>query len=439
MKDKNERNKKQLSIYFSDAINQIDESIDYNEKNEVNTSGYIKNSLCKAEDEIEKMISSPIMTNYRRYNKEKISLNVLKKNKDAIIKKVHWLIENNIHKKGNLNKNKNIYNSYSMTKRILNVDKDKLKTLYNKEVQEQKNNLKSVNILPKIKSSNTIDIEKIDINNISRLIKDKKGKSKDIILSQPGDVSQTLNVETINNIRNKNKNNSFNYKNPLNFIQKDIKNNFKSNNLNYNSNKQFMKNLFKEIESLKTYEEKDSQNLQRINSHRIKKNKKLRNKMIKIKDIQMRKFLRENIHKLKEDKNNKEAKIMKDFIQLKLKKDPIVQLSEKFAYFNRKPLLSLFHYDIKKNKIINGPLAKLKVKDKKILNELESDNKTKDLLIKRLDEDQEKYTNGGYFFGKKEKDNNINNNILQKGFNSNTNENSENYLEEFNFTKLNND
>ena len=123
---------------------------------------------------------------------------MLKKNKDAIIKKVHWLIENNIYKKGNLNKNKNIYNSYSMTKRILNVDKDKLKTLYNKEVQEQKNNLKSVNILPKIKSSNTIDIEKIDINNISRLIKDKKGKSKDIILSEPGDVSQTLNVETIN-------------------------------------------------------------------------------------------------------------------------------------------------------------------------------------------------------------------------------------------------
>ena len=86
---------------------------------------------------------------------------------------------------------------------------------------------------------------------------------------------------------------------------------------------------------------------------------------------------------------------------IRLKRDPILKLSEEFAYKNRKPLFSLFNYgkDDKKNMTARkGPLAELKVKDAMIMKSLEKDNRNKNLLIKRLEEDQAKYKKGGYFF-----------------------------------------
>ena len=91
------------------------------------------------------------------------------------------------------------------------------------------------------------------------------------------------------------------------------------------------------------------------------------------------------IQTLPEDKAaKKKEQIMKDYVKLKLKKDPIIKLSEKFAYYNRKPLMTLFHFDDKEEKSRNGPLAKLKLKDKNIMRNLEKDNRNKNLLIKRL-------------------------------------------------------
>ena len=49
-------------------------------------------------------------------------------------------------------------------------------------------------------------------------------------------------------------------------------------------------------------------------------------------------------------------------------------------------------------KVKKGPLEKLKVKNKFIINNLEKDNRSKNLLMKRLEEDQIKYRKGGYFF-----------------------------------------
>ena len=47
----NKRNKEKGNIYFSDAIKQIDESLEYNEYSEINySSDYFKDSLYKAED-----------------------------------------------------------------------------------------------------------------------------------------------------------------------------------------------------------------------------------------------------------------------------------------------------------------------------------------------------------------------------------------------------
>ena len=93
MKLKSQRNKKKPTIYFSDAIKQIDESIDYNEYSEVNSSDYFKDSLYKAEDEVDKMMSSPLMTNFKKYKNNKLSINLLKKNKELIFNKIKWLNE----------------------------------------------------------------------------------------------------------------------------------------------------------------------------------------------------------------------------------------------------------------------------------------------------------------------------------------------------------
>ena len=214
---------------------------------------------------------------------------------------------------------------------------------------------------------------------------------------------------------------------------------YKRENQNYDSSKQIMKNIFEEIDSLKDFEERRSRNLHSINNiHKLKKYRKLKIKVINSKDIEMKTFLKENIKKFKEDKNNKEAKVLKEYIQLKNKKDPLVRLSEKFAYFNRKPLLSLFNYDVKKKIIIDGPLAKLKVKDKKIMKGLENDNRAKNFLIRRLDEDQEKYITGGYFFDKNENEDEFytKNNTFKIALNSDKNENDNDFDEEFNFTNI---
>ena len=159
--------------------------------------------------------------------------------------------------------------------------------------------------------------------------------------------------------------------------------------------------------------------------------------MIKNKDKIMKTFLNENIKELSKDQNNREQKIMKDYVDMKLKKDPIIRLSEKFANANRKPLLTLFHYDEEKKIIKDGPLAKLKVKDKKIMKKLDDDNRNARLLMKRLDEDQEKYTNGGYFFMTKGQDTFYQRNTFRLILDSNTNYQVDNdFLRRFNFTNL---
>ena len=70
---------------------------------------------------------------------------------------------------------------------------------------------------------------------------------------------------------------------------------------------------------------------------------------------------------------------------------------------NRKPLLKLFNINNtegeEENKNIKkGPLARLKIKDAMIMKSLEKDNRNKNLLLKRLEEDQIKYITKGYFF-----------------------------------------
>jgi hypothetical protein len=118
-------------------------------------------------------------------------------------------------------------------------------------------------------------------------------------------------------------------------------------------------------------------------------------------DLGMNKYLIENINIFNENNRKKNVNIAKQLEDIRLKRDPILKLSEEFAYKNRKPLFSLFNYgkDNKENMTTRkGPLAQLKVKDAMIMKSLEKDNRNKNLLIKRLEEDQAKYKKGGYFF-----------------------------------------
>ena len=158
------------------------------------------------------------------------------------------------------------------------------------------------------------------------------------------------------------------------------------------------------MKTLESIENDKQPKLLEINIYKINKSKDLGNRIYN-KDNIMKRFLEENINALnKEKRDKKQEQVLKDYVKLKLKKDPIIKLSEKFAYFNRKPLLTLFHCENKEEKKKNGPLAKLKIRDKNIMKKLENDNRNKNLLMKRLDEDQIKYIKNGYFIINKDKD-----------------------------------
>ena len=81
-------------ITFSDAMNQIDKSRDYNEYSEVNSSEYFRETLNNAEDEINKMMSSPLISNYKKYKRtDKMYPYMFNKNKEYIFKKFFLLNE----------------------------------------------------------------------------------------------------------------------------------------------------------------------------------------------------------------------------------------------------------------------------------------------------------------------------------------------------------
>ena len=85
-------NKHKLMITFSDAMNVIDKSRDYNEYSEINSSEYFRDTLNNAEDEINKMMSSPLISNYKKYKRtDKMYPYMFNKNKEFIYNKIFFL------------------------------------------------------------------------------------------------------------------------------------------------------------------------------------------------------------------------------------------------------------------------------------------------------------------------------------------------------------
>ena len=58
-----------LQITFSDAMNQIDRNRDYNEFNEMNSSAYFKETMDNADEEINKLMSNPLISYYRKFKR----------------------------------------------------------------------------------------------------------------------------------------------------------------------------------------------------------------------------------------------------------------------------------------------------------------------------------------------------------------------------------
>lgn len=404
MNVKSDRNKKK--IYFSDAMNQIDQSIDYNEYSEVNSSDYFRETLYKAEDEVDKMMSSPLMSNYKKYKKKKISMNLIKKNKDYIFRKIKWLNDKENQKRIDINKKKSKNKLDSMLKRLKQINTNNKNSEEKEQIQNQKTIKNETNsFLPKINTLKSFNIDKKNQINDSDefgLISDRNKKEeekKHIMLTISNSLSKDYSLNN-KSIKMRNNNYSSNETKSFYYTQKENK----SNNKNRVDRENIYLKCIKGLKTLESFENNDQLQLLNINIYKINKSKDIGNRIYK-KDNIMKRFLEENINALnKEKKDKKQEQVLKDYVKLKLKKDPIIKLSEKFAYFNRKPLLTLFHCENKEEKEKNGPLAKLKIRDKNIMRKLENDNRNKNLLMKRLDEDQIKYIKNGYFIINKDKD-----------------------------------
>ena len=406
MKVKTDRKKKK--IYFSDAMNQIDESIDYNEYSEINSSDYFRETLYKAEDEVDKMMSSPLMGNYKKYKKQKITMSLLKKNKDFIFRKLKWLQDKTKLQSIDANKKKSKINLNSMLNRLKQINTNNKNQEEKEQIQKQTFQNEISSFLPKINTLKTFNIDKssqIEDSEAPEIVLDKKKKDekkKHVLLTISNSVSKKL---SLNDKLSKNRNINYSTNNAKPFYYTQNRNKIHDNKKKVESLENMYLNCIKGLKTLESYENEEQPKLLNINSYKINGSRDLENKIYK-KDNMMKKFLEENISELNKDKNNrKQEQILKDYAQLKLKKDPIIKLSEKFAYFNRKPLLTLFNCEDKEENKRNGPLAKLKLKDKKIMRKLENDNREKNLLMKRLDEDQVKYIKGGYFIMSKDKEN----------------------------------
>ena len=76
-------------------MNKIDQNRDYNEYSEINSSAYFRDTMNNAEDEINKMMSSPLISNYKKFKRsKKVYQNMVKKNKEYMMKKLLLLNDN---------------------------------------------------------------------------------------------------------------------------------------------------------------------------------------------------------------------------------------------------------------------------------------------------------------------------------------------------------
>ena len=370
-------------INFSDAMNQIDKSRDYNEYNEMNSSAYFKEMMNNADDEINKMMSSPLISNYKKYkSSNKIYSNMLKRNKEFIINRLLLIDESIKQKKKQEGKNQKkkkfkvnpIFERLSRIK--LNFSNVKKSESNEEKNENQKLLLTSGNIpfFPKInKNYRGIERKNDFFNSFTR-----KTNMDGIYFKDRFENNRYFSKTHDKNLSNNEINHKMSSKNLL---------------------KSMYNNCLRGIEYLE-YKSQEKRELKFSSKLKIEKLKPLENRLYN-NDTEMNEYLIENINIFNDNDKKKNVNIAKQLEDIRLKRDPLLKLSEEFAFKNRKPLLTLFNCkndEEGKNANKKGPLAVLKIKDAMIMKNLEKDNRNKNLLIKRLEEDQVKYKKGGYFF-----------------------------------------
>ena len=373
-----DKNKNRM-ITFSDAMNQIDKNRDFNEFSEMNSSAYFKETMNNADDEINKMMSSPLISIYRKYKRaNKLYPNLLKKNKEYIMNRL-LLIDRTIKEKKKLEEKKKKKKKIKTNPIFERLSKIKINFSNNRKNDSKEEKNENQKLL--LTSGNIPFFPKINKN---YKVSDKQNIKP---------MTRKHNLENIF-LKTKFENNSYFSKTH----DKDLTGNEVIRKI---SNKNLLKNMYNDcIKGIEVFESSQEKKELKFSSRmKIEKPKPLENRLYN-NDKEMNEYLIENINKFNENEKKKNVNIAKQLEDIRLKRDPLLRLSEEFAYKNRKPLLTLFHCknDEEKNNVKKGPLAGLIIKDEMIMKNLEKDNRNKNLLIKRLEEDQTKYKKGGYFF-----------------------------------------
>ena len=247
MKVKTDRKKKK--IYFSDAMNQIDESIDYNEYSEINSSDYFRETLYKAEDEVDKMMSSPLMGNYKKYKKQKITMSLLKKNKDFIFRKLKWLQDKTKLQSIDANKKKSKINLNSMLNRLKQINTNNNNQEEKEQIQKQTFHNETSSFLPKINTLKTFNIDKssqIEDSEAPEIVLDKKKKDekkKHVLLTISNSVSKKL---SLNDKLSKNRNINYSTNNAKPFYYTQNRNKIHDNKKKV----EYLENMYLKIENI---------------------------------------------------------------------------------------------------------------------------------------------------------------------------------------------
>jgi len=152
--------------------------------------------------------------------------------------------------------------------------------------------------------------------------------------------------------------------------------------------------------------------------------------------------------------NNFKKQISERFIHKNLTIDAISKVSTKLAFYGRKYFIKNYNYDFigdrdflfKDEIMINSGMKqhkkrryyKVKNSCQKVIDDIDKLAKNKIKIIKRLNDDEEKYKNkkNGYFFYFEDNDKNIDKDLIKKRLHLSRNENGKNYSNNFSYDEF---
>ena len=353
-----------------------------------------KNNLSKF-NKTEKNLSSIKVGHIKR--KPMISnstINIQRKNKigQKQLGKIINKSEKNIKK---IEKNKNNFNKHdNSNNKNSNIKKDDESESIVKNNEKKENNLKALN-----------NNKKLNINNSPKNVKKLEKIYYNIYLNCIKNIWQNKNFPDILKYVSKKRLSQYKIKN--------LKNKIKSEEEILYPNKQLLRNQDKEIKFHK-------------------------------KEL-MKRTEKENLY------NNFKKQISERFIHKNLTIDAISKVSTKLAFYGRKYFIKNYNYDFMgdrdflfKNEITSNPGMKqhkkrryYKVKNscEKVIDDIDKLEKNKIRIMKRLNDDEEKYNNkeNGYFFDIEDNYKSVDKDLIKKRIHISRNENGKNYSNNFSY------